>query len=581
MSLIKANAVQIGQSPTATQNFTLAVPSSPDGTIKLARGNAGATTQDVISVDASGNVNGLVKSTGSTTARSLANRFADVINVRDFGAVGDGVADDTAAIQAANSASTSIFFPYGNYFINNNITLTSAITMGVGAKLIVASGKVLTINSPVYAGSRQYIFQGDSGAFVGTFGYVELWVDWFGAIPDASANTGIGTDSGVAINKAILAGNSATGAYGYIKFNSGNYLIETPVVVPFLGIVLEGAGKYNTILVCKTTFTGKMVSFNGTAGPPNMLRGMGVIAAVGGAFSATGIEANSNGTFISDVWIGGLGVGVKLNSTDQFVFDFACEYNLIAIYCTSSQQNISNGITFFDAQGIVIDNSATPEVGTITITNVRSSGGTVSGFVATNAKNVIFDSCSCSHINSGAYSTSGFNVDGSSDSIYLNNCVAKLGAQNATNVGFNISCLGAVSINNCVAINFNKGIYINTTGNVNVNGGTFIAKLHGIHATAYNFLNINNTQCNYNGQTGAADSGIRIEASSSYQRALVDGNICGATGGGAQDYGIYITCSNALSYGLVSNNITAFNNVSGLLIDGANSANFTSTSNIN
>jgi hypothetical protein len=57
MSLIKANAVQIGQSGTATENFTLAVPSSPDGTIKLARGNANATTQDVISVDASGNVN--------------------------------------------------------------------------------------------------------------------------------------------------------------------------------------------------------------------------------------------------------------------------------------------------------------------------------------------------------------------------------------------------------------------------------------------------------------------------------------------------------------------------------------------
>jgi hypothetical protein len=118
MSLIKANAVQIGQSNTATQNFTLAVPSSPNGTIKLARGNSGATTQDVISVDASGNVNGLVKSTGSTTARSLANRFADVVNVRDFGAVGDGVADDTAAIQAAiNSSANLIYIPAGNYNI--------------------------------------------------------------------------------------------------------------------------------------------------------------------------------------------------------------------------------------------------------------------------------------------------------------------------------------------------------------------------------------------------------------------------------------------------------------------------------
>jgi hypothetical protein len=56
MSLLKANSVQIGQSSTATQNFTLSVPSSPDGTIKLARGNSGATTADVLTVDASGNV---------------------------------------------------------------------------------------------------------------------------------------------------------------------------------------------------------------------------------------------------------------------------------------------------------------------------------------------------------------------------------------------------------------------------------------------------------------------------------------------------------------------------------------------
>jgi len=134
MSLIKANAVQVGQSPTATQNFTLAVPSSPDGTIKLARGNAGATTQDVMSVDANGNINGLVKATGSTNARSLANRFADVVNVKDFGAVGDGVADDTAAIQAAINYAVPIkkpiYFPSGTYLYSsitglnqNNITI--------------------------------------------------------------------------------------------------------------------------------------------------------------------------------------------------------------------------------------------------------------------------------------------------------------------------------------------------------------------------------------------------------------------------------------------------------------------------
>ena len=145
MSLIKANEVQIGQSGTATQNFTLAVPSSPDGTIKLARGNSGATTQDVISVDASGNVsfagttslgnisNSTAIATGSTTARSLANRFADVVNVKDFGAVGDGVADDTAAIQAAINAGRNVFIPSGTYKTTSKITITNSNQVVTGA----------------------------------------------------------------------------------------------------------------------------------------------------------------------------------------------------------------------------------------------------------------------------------------------------------------------------------------------------------------------------------------------------------------------------------------------------------------
>ena len=52
-----------------------------------------------------------VVSSGSTIERTLADRFSDTINVKDFGATGDGVTDDTAAIQAALDAGRLIYFP--------------------------------------------------------------------------------------------------------------------------------------------------------------------------------------------------------------------------------------------------------------------------------------------------------------------------------------------------------------------------------------------------------------------------------------------------------------------------------------
>jgi hypothetical protein len=67
VSQIKAIKAQLGLSGTATQNFTLTAEAA-DGTMKLARGNAGATTQDLITVDATGNVQ-LTKTTAQSMVR--------------------------------------------------------------------------------------------------------------------------------------------------------------------------------------------------------------------------------------------------------------------------------------------------------------------------------------------------------------------------------------------------------------------------------------------------------------------------------------------------------------------------------
>jgi len=55
MSLLKANAVQLGQSITATNNFTWYQPASPDGTVRLGNGNSGSVT-DLITVGTTGNL---------------------------------------------------------------------------------------------------------------------------------------------------------------------------------------------------------------------------------------------------------------------------------------------------------------------------------------------------------------------------------------------------------------------------------------------------------------------------------------------------------------------------------------------
>ena len=55
MSLLRAIKHQLGLSVTPTNNFTLTAEAD-NGTMKLARGNAGATTQDIMTVDAAGKV---------------------------------------------------------------------------------------------------------------------------------------------------------------------------------------------------------------------------------------------------------------------------------------------------------------------------------------------------------------------------------------------------------------------------------------------------------------------------------------------------------------------------------------------
>lgn len=66
--------------------------------------------------------------TGATT-RSASAKFADTTSVKDFGAVGDGLTDDTIAIQNAINATGSIFIPEGTYLLSSALRLTARKTL--------------------------------------------------------------------------------------------------------------------------------------------------------------------------------------------------------------------------------------------------------------------------------------------------------------------------------------------------------------------------------------------------------------------------------------------------------------------
>ena len=97
---------------------------------------------------------------GTTADRRIADRFADVANVKDFGAVGDGVTDDTMAVQAAVTACLNagsiLFWPNGTYLCSGSLSSVHGV-MHSGSGKIKRGADIFTPGNTQSSANTLYV----------------------------------------------------------------------------------------------------------------------------------------------------------------------------------------------------------------------------------------------------------------------------------------------------------------------------------------------------------------------------------------------------------------------------------------
>lgn len=123
--------------------------------------NAVVDTSTLAASSGSSGVGFLQAGTGAT-ARTAQAKMRDTVSVKDFGAVGNGIADDTAAITAAiNSGSTYVVFPQGTYLVSAEIVAQDNVFLVFQNVTLKASG-----NTPVLrfgSGAAEALIYGHGG----------------------------------------------------------------------------------------------------------------------------------------------------------------------------------------------------------------------------------------------------------------------------------------------------------------------------------------------------------------------------------------------------------------------------------
>lgn len=187
---------------------------------------------------------------GGETLGKLFNRLvakaSEFISVKDYGAVGDGQADDTKAFEAAIAQGKPLLVSSGSYVVGD-LDITVPLSFLPGAALLAKSGSTVSLREQI-SSPKQHIFQGN-GTYTIALTDAESGEQlkeghcaWWGVFPGA-AYADVNSDR---IAKALSAyGNLHEGV---LYFDIGGYHLTKSVNVP-RGVVIKGDGIRRTVFV--------------------------------------------------------------------------------------------------------------------------------------------------------------------------------------------------------------------------------------------------------------------------------------------------------------------------------------------